>query len=42
MSKRLRDGGMCIRLQIHSQWMMKTHWFLFHCVHCISIYVGCE
>ena len=28
MSKRLglRDGVMCFRLQIHSRWMMKTHW----------------
>ena len=26
MPKRLRDDVMCFRLQIHSQWMMKTHW----------------
>jgi len=26
MSKRLRDGVMCVRLRIHSKWMMKTHW----------------
>ena len=26
MSKRLRDGVMCFRLQIHSRWLMKTHW----------------
>jgi len=28
MSKRLRDdvGLMCFKLQIHSRWMMDTHW----------------
>ena len=28
MPKRLRDDvlAMCFRLQIHSRWMMKTHW----------------
>ena len=26
MPKRLRDDVMCFRLQIHSQWMTKTHW----------------
>jgi len=26
ISKRLRDGVMCFELQIHSWWMMKTHW----------------
>jgi len=26
MPKRLRDDVMCFRLQIHSRWMMKTHW----------------
>ena len=24
--ERLRDDVMCFRLQIHSRWMMKTHW----------------
>jgi len=26
MSKRLRDGVIRFELQIHSWWMMKTHW----------------